>query len=212
MAPTRIKICGITRPEDGVAAAELGVDAIGLVFYELSARAVNTDRARAIKEALPPFVTVVGLFVNADPATVMAIIDAVSPHVLQFHGDEDCGYCEAFGLPFIKAVPMGGGATVAAYEDRFPTASALLLDSHGGTETGGSGKRFDWSRIPRERRRPLILAGGLNPDNVALAVAEVRPFAVDVSSGVESAKGIKDPVLMAAFVQGIKRGETSARD
>ena len=208
MTRTRIKICGITRPEDAVAAAKLGVDAIGLVFFAGSARAVRLDQARAILALLPPFVTVVGLFVNAEPETVRDVLRQVPIQVLQFHGDEDPGYCAAFGVPFVKAVPMGDhGADLAHYARRFRAAAGLLLDSHGGARIGGSGQAFDWSRIPSERHIPIILAGGLSPDNVTQALERVKPFAVDVSSGVESAKGIKDPDLMAAFVRGVKRGD-----
>ena len=210
MSCTRIKVCGITRPEDGKAAAELGVDAIGLVFFPGSARAVTPAQAGAIIAALPPFVTVVGLFVDAERTTVNDVLRQVPLHLLQFHGSEGGDYCGSFAIPFIKAVPMGSDVDVARYEREFPGAAGLLLDSHGAARTGGSGVTFDWQRIPAERHKPIILAGGLGPDNVAQAVARVKPFAVDVSSGVESSKGIKDVGLMAAFVQGVKRGENRA--
>lgn len=208
MTRTRIKICGITRPEDGLAAASLGVDAIGLVFYPKSPRAVDIMTARSIVGALPPLVTPVGLFVDAEPAAVYAVLQQIPLGMLQFHGDEAPDFCAAFGLPYLKAVPMGAGADIADYERRFAGASGLLLDSHSQTKTGGSGQRFDWALIPAGVQKPIILAGGLDPDNVAQAIRQIRPFAVDVSSGVESAKGIKDYRLMRAFIEGVARGES----
>lgn len=207
---THVKICGITRIEDGVIAARLGADAIGLVFYPPSPRFVNPEQARQIVMALPPFITAVGLFVNAEPATVRAVLSEVPLALLQFHGDEESDYCAAFGRPYLKAVPMGAGAEVHDYEQRFATAAGLLLDSHGGAQTGGSGHGFDWARIPAERHKPLILAGGLHPGNVAAAIRQVRPEAVDVSSGVEAAKGVKDGALIRAFLQGVNDGENNA--
>ena len=207
---TRVKICGITRPEDGVMTARLGADAIGLVFYPPSPRFVNPEQAWRIVMALPPFITTVGLFVNAEPAAVRAVLSVVPLTLLQFHGDEEPDYCAAFGWPYLKAVPMGAGADVYDYEQRFATAAGLLLDSHGGAQTGGSGRGFDWARIPAERHKPLILAGGLHPGNVAAAIRQVRPEAVDVSSGVEAAKGVKDGALIRAFLQGVNDGENNA--
>mgnify|MGYP001397652082 FL=1 len=207
---TRVKICGITRPEDGVAAARLGADAIGLVFHPPSPRFVDLETARRIVAALPPFIAVVGLFVNAEPAAVKLAIDRVPLYLLQFHGDEEPDYCVSFGLPYLKAVPMGAGADVLDYERRFATAAGLLLDSHGGDKKGGSGQGFDWTRIPAERHKPLILAGGLHPGNVAAAIRQVRPYAVDVSSGVETAKGIKDAELMRTFLRGVYDCESPA--
>jgi phosphoribosylanthranilate isomerase len=207
---TRVKICGITRPEDGAAAVRLGADAIGLVFYPPSPRHVDIATARAIIAALPPFVSVVGLFVNAEPAAVRAVLDQVPLALLQFHGDEDAAECAAFGWPYVKAVPMGAGAAVADYEQRFASAAGLLLDSHGGAKTGGSGQGFDWARIPAACRKPLILAGGLHPGNVAQAIRQVRPYAVDVSSGVERARGIKDAELIRAFLRGVNDCERDA--
>ena len=207
----RVKICGITRPEDGMTAARLGVDAIGLVFHRPSPRYVDMDAARRIVAALPPFVAVVGLFMNAEPAVIQAVLSEVPLSLLQFHGDETPDYCAAFGLPYLKAVPMGAGADPLDYERRFATAAGLLLDSHGGNKMGGTGQGFDWTRIPAERHKPLILAGGLHPDNVAEAIRRVRPFAVDVSSGVEAAKGIKDAELMRAFLRGVYDRESPAQ-
>lgn len=210
MTRTRVKVCGITRPEDALAAASLGIDAIGLVFYAGSSRAVDVDAARQIVQVLPPLVSVVGLFVNAEPEEVRRVLREVPVAFLQFHGIEEPEYCASFGRPFIKAVPMGDKTDVAAYARRFQAAVGLLLDSHGNGKTGGSGTRFEWALIPDCIPKPFILAGGLNPDNVAQAVAEVRPFGVDVSSGVESSRGIKDRDLMQAFLQGVRSGESRA--
>ena len=211
MIRTRVKICGITRPEDGLAAAQLGADAIGLVFYPKSSRAVDVPTARRIVAVLPPFVTVVGLFVDAEPATVQAILRQVPLDLLQFHGQEDPDYCNAFGRPYIKAVPRGAGVAVADYERRFAAAAGLLLDSHGGaTPVGGSGQKFDWTLIPTGVVKPIILAGGLDPSVVGEAIRQVRPWAVDVSSGVESAKGIKDIALLRAFMQAVEQGDSHA--
>ena len=204
---TRVKVCGITRPEDALAAAMCGVDAIGLVFYQPSPRAVNVSAARQVIESLPPFVTTVGLFVNAAVAEVRDILRQVPLDLLQFHGDEAPEYCIVFGKPFIKAVPMSSGADVEDYARRFDMAAGLLLDSHGGGKTGGSGQRFDWAKIPAGVNKPIVLAGGLNPDNVAEAIREVRPFGVDVSSGVESAKGVKDRELIRLFMRRIDGDE-----
>ena len=210
LSRTRVKICGITRPEDGAIAAALGVDAIGLVFYPPSPRFVDPETAQRIVAALPPLVTVVGLFMNAEPAAVQAVLTHVSLHLLQFHGDERPSDCAAFGLPYLKAVPMGAGAEVLDYEQRFASAAGLLLDSHGGQKMGGTGQGFDWSRIPVHRKKPLILAGGLHSGNIAEAIRQVRPYAVDVSSGVESARGVKDAELMRAFLQGVYNSESHA--
>ncbi|HOW75240.1 MAG TPA: phosphoribosylanthranilate isomerase [Candidatus Competibacteraceae bacterium] len=207
---TRVKICGITRPEDGMMAAELGVDAIGLVFYPPSPRFVDVKTAQRIVAVLPPFMTVVGLFMNAEPATVRAMLESVRIDLLQFHGDEEPDVCAVFGRPYLKAVPMGAGADVRDYEQRFANATGLLLDSHGGQKMGGTGQGFDWARIPAKRHKPLILAGGLHSDNVVEAIRQVHPYAVDVSSGVESAKGVKDATLMRAFLRGVYDCESHA--
>lgn len=210
MNRTRIKICGITRPQDGLAAANLGADAIGLVFYSKSARVIDVTQATRIIRALPPFIATVGLFVNAEPTEINAVLRQLPLQLLQFHGDEEPDYCSSFGLPYIKAVPMGIGADVQDYAQRFESASALLLDSHGGARTGGSGYGFDWALIPSHIGKPIILAGGLNPDNVTQALQRIRPFAVDVSSGVESTKGIKDIGLMHQFIRRVQGGESCA--
>jgi phosphoribosylanthranilate isomerase len=211
MFRTRVKICGITRPEDGAMAASLGADAIGLVFHRPSPRYVDADTAQRIVAALPPFIATVGLFMNAEPAAVRAALSSIHLSLLQFHGDEEPDYCAAFGLPYLKAVPMGADANVREYERRFATAAGLLLDSHGGNKMGGTGQGFDWTRIPAERHKPLILAGGLHPGNVAAAVRQIHPYAVDVSSGVETAKGIKDAKLMRAFLRGVYDCESPAQ-
>jgi len=207
MSRTRIKICGITRPEDGLAAFQAGADAIGLVFFPGSSRNIDTAIARQIVAALPPFVTVVGLFVDADPTHVQDVLQHVPLQLLQFHGNEEPDYCAAFDFPFIKAVPMGAGADVTDYAQRFEAAAGLLLDNYGGDQIGGSGQRFDWARIPPQVHKPIILAGGLNPTNVSAAVQQIQPFAVDVSSGVEIAKGVKDSQLIRAFVGAVEKGE-----
>ena len=206
MPRTRVKICGITRSADAHAAAALGADAIGLVFYPPSPRYVELDTAQRIVAALPPFVSVVALFVNAPAKQVQQVLAALRVDLLHFHGDETPAACERFQRPYIKAVPMGAGANVNEYAHTFNSAAALLLDSHGGAKTGGSGQGFDWARIPQQCAKPLILAGGLRPENVATALRQVRPYAVDVSSGVESAKGIKDATLMREFLRGVYAG------
>jgi len=205
---TRIKICGITRPEDGQAAAAAGADAVGLVFVAASRRCVDLERARAVVAALPPFVTPVALFVDPEPEAARAVLAALPTAVPQFHGDEPPELCRAFGRPYLKAVPMGGGVDPAAYAARYADASGLLLDAHPAGGLGGRGETFDWGAIP-PLDRPLILAGGLDADNVLEAVRRVRPYGVDVSSGVESAPGIKDPRRMAAFVAAVRRAEAT---
>ncbi len=198
---TRVKICGITRPEDAQAAAVLGADAIGLVFYAPSPRAVTIVQAQTIVSALPPFVTVVGLFVDAAPAEIAAVLQSVRIDALQFHGHETAAQCERYGRPYIKALRMREDMDVAAGVRDHAGASGVLLDTHHDRLTGGTGEAFDWTRVPAQLALPVILAGGLTPQNVAAAVRQVRPYAVDVSGGVESAKGIKDQQKMAAFIQ-----------
>lgn len=202
---TRVKICGITRLEDALAAAGAGADAVGFVFYAKSPRAVSPQRAREMALALPPFVSRVGLFVDAPPETVSDILETVPLDLLQFHGEEAPADCARFGRPYLKAVPMADGGDPLACMDRFPHAAGFLLDSHGNGKTGGTGVAFDWDRIPRDLRHCVVLAGGLNPDNVAEAVRRVRPWAVDVSTGVEVRPGVKDPSRIQAFVNEVKR-------
>ncbi len=204
---TRIKICGLTRPEDAVDAGRAGVDAVGLVFHPPSPRNLPPEQAVSLVQAVPPFVTVVGLFMNAKADWIRRCLDTVSLDVLQFHGNEPAAFCRSFGRRYIKAVAMGAVHNPSAYVQDFPDASGFLFDSHGGERMGGTGERFEWSRLPTGLKTPLILAGGLNPENVAEGVRQVRPYAVDVSSGVESAKGIKSADRIAEFVRGVKRGE-----
>lgn len=200
---TRIKICGITRVQDGLAAARLGAHAIGLVFYDASARAVDAQQARSIVDILPPFVTTVGLFVNAEAGAVRETLANVPLQLLQFHGDETPDYCAAFGVPYLKAVRVRPGVDLLQYARDFRTARGLLLDAYVEGVHGGTGATFDWSLIPQSLPLPIVLSGGLDADNVAAAVRAVRPWAVDVSSGVESAKGIKDAAKMEAFMNGV---------
>ncbi|RHW21112.1 phosphoribosylanthranilate isomerase [Pseudomonas jilinensis] len=202
---TRVKICGITRVEDASAAAAAGADAIGLVFYVPSPRAVEPARAAEIVRALPPFVTTVGLFVDAPAEQVRAVLEQVPLDVLQFHGDEPEPYCLQFGRPYLKAIRVRAGDDLNALASQWPSASGILLDSFKPGVPGGTGLTFDWSMIPSERSWSLVLAGGLDASNVAEAVSRVKPWAVDVSGGVEAAKGIKDANKINAFVHEVKR-------
>lgn len=202
---TRIKICGITREQDALEAARCGADAIGLVFYERSPRHVDIARAAQLAAVLPPFVTIVGLFVDAEPSFVRDVLAAVPLDLLQFHGDETPEYCAQFGRPYLKAIRVKSGVDLLQCAARFSTAKALLLDAYVAGVPGGTGATFDWDLIPRQLPLPVILSGGLGPENVAAAVERVRPYAVDVSSGVEAAKGIKDAAKVAAFINEVKR-------
>ena len=204
---TRSKICGITRPEDALAVASQGADAIGLVFYPPSPRNVSIEQAQAVIAALPPFVTTVGLFVNADEAEIKGILDEVPLDLLQFHGNEEEAYCNSFGRPYFKAVRMADDVDLSVEAARYSSASALLLDSYQKGVPGGTGHAFDWARIPEGLDKPIILAGGLGPENVEEAIRTVRPYAVDVSSGVEAAKGIKDADKIIAFMRGVERAD-----
>ncbi len=215
---TRVKICGITRLEDGVAAARAGADAIGLVFWSGTPRVVTLERARAIAIALPPFVTVVGLFVDPAPDVVRAVLATVPLDVLQFHGDETPALCRAFGRPYLKAIAVSGTAGEAGlleYAARYGDAAGLLFDAPpSGGLPGGTGTTFDWDALPKLTGRSVVLSGGLNPGNVGEAVRRVRPWAVDVSSGVEAAgadgrpeKGIKDPERIAAFIEEVRHAD-----
>ncbi|HEX7250567.1 MAG TPA: phosphoribosylanthranilate isomerase [Burkholderiales bacterium] len=203
---TRIKICGITRPADGAAAAQAGADAIGLVFYPRSPRFLSLERALEIRDALPPFVQVVALFVNPDAAQVAQVIGRVKPSLLQFHGEETPRFCEEFGVPYVKACRVKAGVDLLEYLRPFSRAAGWLLDSHV-AEYGGVGESFDWSLAPAVRERPIILSGGLAPANVAEAIRRVKPWGVDVSSGVESAKGIKDAGKIAAFIAEVRNAD-----
>jgi phosphoribosylanthranilate isomerase len=207
---TRVKICGITRTQDARAAADAGADAIGLVFYPPSPRFLSAERAVEIRDALPPFVQTVALFVNPDAAQVAQVLGRVRPGALQFHGDETPQFCAQFGMPWIKAARVKGGVSTGVdlleYLRGFSGANAWLLDSYVDAY-GGVGESFDWSLVPVERDRPLILSGGLAIDNVGEAIRRVHPYGVDVSSGVESAKGIKDAAKIAAFIAEVRNAD-----
>lgn len=206
MKRTRIKICGLTRPQDVLDAVSAGADAIGFVFYPRSPRAVSIDQARELCALIPPFVTTVGLFVNEEPARVQEVLSEVPLGLLQFHGEEDSAYCESFDRAYMKAARVGAGFDLLNYASRFPGASGLLVDAWV-DGYGGGGEVFDWSLLPADYPVPLVLAGGLNATNIEQAVRQVRPWAVDVSSGVEASKGIKDRVLMEAFVAGVRKAD-----
>ena len=204
--PTRIKICGITSVDDACVAVAAGADTIGLVFYAHSPRCVTVEQAAAIVRAVGPFVTTVGLFVDASRADIESVLAQVPLQLLQFHGDESPTFCASFQRPFIKALRMVQGVDVSAVEREFAEAGAsgLLLDSYNPAAPGGTGEVFGWERIPTVRQLPLILAGGLSPENVADAVKQVKPYAVDVSSGVEITPGRKDSAKIAGFVQAVR--------
>ncbi|BES71607.1 phosphoribosylanthranilate isomerase [Marinobacter nanhaiticus D15-8W] len=202
---TRVKICGITRLEDALQAVEAGADAIGFVFYPPSPRAVDIETAAGIVRSLPPFVETVGLFVNPDPELVRTVIEKVGVSLLQFHGDEPQTFCDQFAHRWIKAVRVRDMDDVPAAFREYPRAAGLLVDAYDPRKYGGTGQIFDWSLIPKERPRPLILAGGLNSANVASALAAVRPWAVDVSGGVELDKGIKDASRIIEFIKEVNR-------
>lgn len=202
---TRIKICGITRAEDVLAAAQCGADAIGLVFYQRSPRHVSVAQARQLAGALPPFVSVVGLFVDAEAAFVREVLANVPLDLLQFHGDESAEYCAQFDRPYLKAIRVKAGADLLQCASDFRSAKGLLLDAHVEGIPGGTGATFDWALIPRQLPVPVILSGGLDAKNVAAAIKQVQPYAVDVSSGVEASKGIKDAAKIAAFINEVKR-------
>jgi phosphoribosylanthranilate isomerase len=205
---TRVKICGITDRQDALDAVRLGADAIGLVFYPPSPRCVAPDRAAAIVEGLPPFVTVVGLFVNASRDEIAEVLGSVRIDLLQFHGTECAEYCAGHGRPYIKAVRVREGMDLAAERQRYAGASALLLDAYQPGVPGGTGQAFDWALIPSELGHEIVLAGGLTPDNVGEAVRRVRPYAVDVSGGVEREKGRKDAGKIEAFMRGVASAST----
>ncbi len=206
MARTRIKICGITRDEDLHAAVDLGADALGFVFYPPSPRFLDDGRAAELARQVPPFVTRVGLFVNAPVEVVRATLAAVPLDLLQFHGEESPEYCAGFGMPFVKAARVRPGLDLVEYALSFPSARGLLLDAYV-EGYGGAGQTFDWSLIPRALPLPVILSGGLTVANVGEAVRALRPAAVDVSSGVEAGKGIKDANKIAAFIAAVREAD-----
>lgn len=199
----RVKFCGITRREDALHAAALGADAIGLVFYPPSPRAVDIRRAAEIVAGLPPYLSVVGLFVDAAREQVREALAYLPIDLLQFHGDEPAEACRGYGRPYVKAVRMRDGVNLTAVAGTYADAAGLLLDSYREGLPGGTGATFDWGRIPRDLGKPVVLAGGLTPDNVGAAIAAVQPYAVDVSGGVEISKGLKDRGMMTAFMRGV---------
>lgn len=202
---TRIKICGITRIEDALEAVRRDADALGLVFYERSPRAVGVETACRLVKSVPPFISIVGLFVNATAEFVRGVTEQVPLNLLQFHGEESGDFCAQFDLPYIKAIRVRQGVDLIQCASEFSRSKGLLLDAHVEGMHGGTGATFDWKLIPRMLPLPVILSGGLHADNVAGAIEQVRPYAVDVSSGVEAAKGIKDAAKIAAFVNEVKR-------
>jgi phosphoribosylanthranilate isomerase len=206
---TRVKICGLTRQADLDAAVSVGVDAVGFVFHPPSPRAVSPEEASRLCEGLPPFVTAVGLFVDASSEQIRATLDRVPLELLQFHGEEDAVFCASFGRRWIKAVRMRPGVDLMAEQMRYSAAAGLLLDTFDPARPGGTGQRFDWDRIPAALGPSIILAGGLEPDNVQEAIRRVRPFGVDVSGGVEASKGVKDHVKILEFMQRVTDVDTS---
>jgi phosphoribosylanthranilate isomerase len=203
---TRIKFCGITRPQDARLAVDLGVDAIGFVFTRRSQRFLGIAQAREIRRQLPPFTSAVALFMDDEPGWIEEVIAGVQPDLLQFHGAEPASFASSFSRPYLKAVPMASVEDAVAYAALHPGASGLLLDNHALGGAGGSGTAFDWKKAPRISR-PTILAGGLDPANVAQAIAVVRPYAVDVSTGIEIAPGMKDPLRMRRFVEAVRAAD-----
>ena len=202
---TRVKICGITRVEDALDAVYEGADAIGLVFYRSSPRCVSIAQAQDIVAATPPFVSIVGLFVNATTAEIQSILSQVRLDVVQFHGDETPAQCAQINLPYYKAIRVKPDTNLLQYAIDFKAAKALLLDTYSEQAYGGTGHVFDWNLIPKKMTKPVILAGGLDAQNVADAIKQVQPYAVDVSGGVELTKGIKDAAKIAAFMQEVKK-------
>lgn len=209
--PTRVKICGLTSPEEARQAALLGADAIGLVFYPRSPRAVTPEQALEIVAALPPFVTTVALFVDEEPERIEAVLRTVPVDLLQFHGSEPPHFCEQFGRPYLKAIRVREGVDLLAEARRYASAKGLLLDAYHPDLPGGSGRRFDWQLIPEGLEKPVVLAGGLTPENVAEAIQKVRPYGVDVSSGVEREKGRKDYRKMEIFIAEVRRADRLLR-
>jgi phosphoribosylanthranilate isomerase len=205
MTRVRVKICGLRRLDDLRAVVDAGADAVGFVFLPDSPRHVETESAAHLVRAVPPFVERVGLFLDADAAWVRAVLQAVPLSLLQFHGREEAAFCRQFGLPYVKAI-SAGLTSIREAEGLYADAAGILVDSHRPGGPGGTGRVVDWAKL-RARRLPLILAGGLTPDNVARAVREVRPWAVDVSSGVESAPGVKDVDAIRRFIEEAKSGE-----
>ena len=205
MNRTRVKICGIREPSHAQLAAREGADAIGLNFWEPGSRFVAPEAAAKIAAVLPPFVSAVGVFVDATEARVREVLAKVPLDLLQFHGEESPAFCAAFGKPYVRAVRMEKGTDLLEYARRFSSAKALLLDAHSPGTPGGTGLTFDWTAIPADFPMPVILSGGLDATNVRRAMREVRPWAVDVSSGVESSRGVKDPAKIVEFIRSVRR-------
>lgn len=210
MSRTRVKICGVTRVEDALLACELGADAIGMVLTASSPRCVSIERARAIRDALPPLVDAVVLAHGLPADEVRAIIDGVRPDCVQFHGLEGAAFCEAFGVRYVKALGMAGDVDVRAIVAAHAHAAGFVLDGHPPGQQGGQGRTFDWSRVPGDLGRPILLAGGLNAGNVGDAIRSVQPWAVDLASGVESAPGIKDGAKLRAFFAAVHAADAAA--
>ena len=206
---TRIKCCGMTRVADALLATQLGADAIGLVFTARSPRQVTIAQGQLIVQALPPFVASVALFMDDDARWVQQVVDEVQPTLLQFHGGEVDAWCMQFGRPFLKAIAMGDGAVGLAELHAYPHAAALLLDGHARGTAGGSGHAFDWSLLPAGLSQPMILAGGLDAQNVGAGIRALHPWAVDVSSSVESAPGIKAADKLAAFIHAVHAADVT---
>lgn len=206
-ARVRVKLCGFTRPGDVRLACELGVDALGLIFAHNSSRRLSLSQAGMLRQAMAPLTCAVALFMNNPRAEVAAVVARIAPHVLQFHGDEEDGFCRSFGLPYIKTIAMGGAQSLdmQATVETFPHAAAFLLDGHAPGAAGGSGQGFDWACLPKDSPKPLMVAGGLSPENVYGLVRAHRPWAVDAASGVELAPGIKDGDKMRAFIAAVQR-------
>jgi phosphoribosylanthranilate isomerase len=202
---TRIKFCGLTRQQDVQHAVALGVDALGFVFVKKSARNVDVNNAARLINEVPPFVNKVGLFMNAQASEVENVLKHVRLNLLQFHGDEDEAFCNQFNIPYLKAVPMASTTSITDFCQGFSSATGFILDSHAQGQMGGSGEKFSWDGIPNNLNKPIILAGGLTIENVAEAISVVHPYAVDVSSGIETSKGIKDPVKMEKFIKEVNR-------
>ena len=205
---TRVKICGITRIEDALAAINAGADAIGLVFYAASPRCVTIEQAQKIVAAIPPLVSVVGLFVNEPKAEIETVLSKVRLDILQFHGDETSSECEQIKLPYYKAIRVKADTNLLQCAVEFNSAKALLLDAHSESAFGGTGQTFDWNLIPKSLTKPVILAGGLTAENVGSAIKRVQPYAVDVSGGVEKSKGVKDAAKIAAFMQAVEQSRS----
>jgi len=205
---TRVKICGVISIEDALHVATSGADAIGLNFYEKSVRYVSPEKAAEICNALPPFISTVALFMNADTEKVNTTLSKVNIDLLQFHGSESPEFCRSFGKPYIKAVGIGGLQDFITYADQYHDALGILIDSHALGKAGGTGETFDWQLLPKDYPKPIILAGGLNPENVAQAIQQTSVYAVDLSSGVESSPGIKSKVKIDALMREVKRVES----